>query len=264
MQSSLDDVEFLARSSSRVEVLGAIDESPRTRDELKQATDASRTTLSRMLSDFEERGWIIRPDRRYQLTPEGAFVVSEVTRLLENMETAEKLDGALRWLPTDEFDFDLRRLRDAEVDTLHWNDPASMRLLAERLDGASRVRSIATSVSREVMDILHEVTVSSEASYEGILTTNAVQIVREHPKLRDQLREILKSNRTTVYQYDGEESLAMVMLIDDLATACSHGSGGPQMEAVIADDEAFHSWVETYFESVRAGAQLLDADAFAP
>lgn len=264
MGTSLESVEYLARSGSRVRVLDALDEEPRTREELEQATDASRTTLSRMLSDFEERGWISRPNRRYQLTPEGGFVASEVTRLLENMETAEKLDRALRWLPTDEFDFDLRRLRDAEVVTLHWNDPASMRLLAERLDGASQVRSIATSVSREVMDILHKVTVDNEASYEGVLTTNAVQIVREHPELRDQLREILGSDRTTVYRYDGDESLPMVMLIDDLATVCSHGSGGPQMEAIIADDEAFHSWVEAYFESVRADAQLLEADAFAP
>lgn len=264
MYSSLDDVEFLARSESRVEVLDAIHEAPRTRNELKRMTDASRTTLSRMLADFEDRDWIVRSNSRYELTPEGAFVTSEVTRLLENMETAERLNGALGWLPIDEFEFDLRCLRDAEVVTLNWNDPASMRLLAERLDGANRVRSIATAVSREVVDILQKLTVDSEANYEGILASNAIEIVRDHPELRSQLREILDSDRTTLYHYDGDASLAMVMLIDDQATVCNHGSGGPQMEAILADDEAFRSWVESYFESVRADASRLDADAFAP
>jgi predicted transcriptional regulator len=62
MCSSLDNVEFLVRPESRVEVLDATHEAPRTRDELKQATDASRTTLSRMLADFEEQEWIVRRD----------------------------------------------------------------------------------------------------------------------------------------------------------------------------------------------------------
>lgn len=68
-----------------------------------------------MLADFAERDWITHWNDQYQPTPEGAFVASEVERLLENMETAVKLDGALGWLPTDEFEFDLRRLRDAEI-----------------------------------------------------------------------------------------------------------------------------------------------------
>ena len=120
MYSSLDDVEFLSRSQSRVAVLDALNEKPPTRDELKKATEASRTTLSRTLADFEDRGWIERPDRGYALTPVGSFIASEVTRLLENIETAKQLDGTLGWLTTDEFDFDLRRLRDADVFTLQW------------------------------------------------------------------------------------------------------------------------------------------------
>lgn len=262
MGSPLEDVEFLARSGSRVAMLETIEESPRTRDELKETTDASRTTLSRTLADFEDRGWLVRENGRYRSTPEGAFVASEVTRLLENMETAEGLDGAMEWLPIDEFDFDLRRLSDAEVVTLRWNDPASMRALAEQLDGASRVRSIATAVSREVVDVLRELTVERGAAYEGILAPEAVETARDHPELSRQLREILDADRTTVYRYVGDESLAMVMLIDDLATICNHGGGGPRMEAVIADDDTIHSWVESYFESARDDAEPIDPGAF--
>ncbi|MDX1747981.1 MAG: hypothetical protein R3324_18775, partial [Halobacteriales archaeon] len=184
MYSSLNDVEFLARSESRVEVLDAVHEESRTRDELEGVTDVSRTTLSRMLADFEEREWIVRSNGRFELTPEGAFVASEITRLLENMETAEKLDGTLGWLPTDEFDFDLRHLRDAEVVTLRWNDPASMCQLAEHLKDASRVWSIDASVSREFVDVLRNLTLEQGTSYEGILTPDSIGVVRDHPELR--------------------------------------------------------------------------------
>jgi predicted transcriptional regulator len=264
MYSSLDDVEFLARSPSRMAVLDAICETPRTRDELKESTDASRTTLSRMLADFEDRGWVERTNGRYRSTPEGGFIASEMTRLLENMETAERLDGALGWLPTDEFGFDLRQLRDAEIITLQWNDPASMRLLAEHLDGANRVRSMADSVSREVVDILRELTVEGGGTYEGILSPGAIEIIREHPALREQVREMLESGRATVYRYDGEEVRSMVMCFDDVVALCNHASGGPRMEGIMTDDATVRSWAESYVDSVRADAERLDSEAFAP
>lgn len=262
MDSSLEDIEFLARSSSRVEVLDALDESPLTRDELKDVTDASRTTLSRMLADFEDRGWIDRPDRRFELTPEGAFVASEVTRLLENMETAEKLDAALGWLPTDEFGFDLRRLHDAEMTSFRWNDPASMRKFAEYFDGATRVRSTATTVSRDAMELLRDLTVEHGGSYEGVLSSSAVESIREHPVLQEQLREMLESEGASIYRYEGEKPLIMVMLVDDLASVCSHENEGLQMKTIVSDDEVFRSWVESYVDSAIADAHPLNVDAF--
>jgi predicted transcriptional regulator len=114
------------------------------------------------------------------------------------------------------------------------------------------------------VDIIQKMSVERDGVYEGILADSAIEIVRDHPELRRQLRDILDSDRTTVYRYDGDTSLAMVMLIDDQAAICNHGSGGPKMEAVISDDGAFRSWVESYFESIRADAQALDTDAFAP
>jgi predicted transcriptional regulator len=262
MPSSLDDVEFLARSAHRVEVLDAIHQTPRSRDELKALDDASRTTLSRTLAAFEDLGWVSRTNGRYETTPEGTFVATELTRLLGNLETAETLDGALGWLPIDRFDFDLRRLRDAEVVTLGWNDPVSMRLLAERLQGASDVRSVAPgSISREVTEMLRELTVDQGGTYTGILAGDAVETIQGHPAIRAQVEEMLETGRAEFFQYVGDEPLAMVMTIDDQMAICNHHSGGPQMEAVITDDPAVHGWALSYVDAVRVDADRLDADA---
>lgn len=91
----LETVEFLARSPSRVRVLEAIQEDPRTRNELKDLTDVSRFTLSRTLADFEDRGWIVRSGQRYELTGKGGLVSSELKTLLSNLAAAEELDGVL-------------------------------------------------------------------------------------------------------------------------------------------------------------------------
>lgn len=264
MTSALDDLEYLARSASRVTVLDAIHETPRTRDELKDLVDASRTTLSRMLADFEHRDWVARTNGRYEATPEGAYVASEVRRLLDNLETASALDGALDWLPTDEFGFDLRCLRGAQLVTLRWNDPASMRLLADHLEGASRVHSMADTVSREVVDALHALTVDGGGTYLGILSPRAVEIVREHPALSAQFREMLESGRATVYQSDGDELRSMVMVFDDVVALCNHATGGPEMSGLMTDDARVRSWAESYFDAVRTDAVRLGVAAFAP
>lgn len=263
MTSPFDDIDFLSRSPSRFRVLKSICEAPRTRHELKQEADASRTTLSRMLADFEDREWITRADGQYRLTPTGEVVVSEVHRLLENLETAKQLNGSLQWLPTDDFDFELHRIQDAEVATVQWNDPASIRELAGHLEGAHHVKSVAAAVSREVVDVLRMVTVEQAATYEGILAPEAVDVIQDHPDLRSQLTDMIALDQTTLYEYQGDDSLPMVMVIDDLASICNHSSDGPYMEAVLSSDEAFHEWCDAYFESVRAEAEPLTLGAFA-
>lgn len=263
MGTAIEDLDYLSRSPSRIRILERIHESPRSRHDLKQHVEASRTTLSRMLADFEDREWITRRNGQYRTTPEGDIVASEVRRTLDNMDTAKQLNGQLDWLPTDDFDFDLHRLKDAKVASLHWNDPASIRQLAETLEGATCVKSIAAAVSRDVVDVLRMVTVEQSATYEGILAPAALDIIRGHPDLRRQLDEILSSNETTIYEYRGDDPLAMVMVIDDIATICNHNSDSPHMEALLSDDEAFHAWCETYFESILAEAEPIATGAFA-
>lgn len=262
MASALADVEFLARSEHRLAILQALHDAPRTRDELRDLTDASRTTLSRLLADFEDRGWVGRSNDRYVPTPEGTYVAGEVSRLLDNLETAAELDGLLQWLPTGAFTFDLHRLRDAEVVTLRWNDPASMRLLAEQLEGVDQVRSMADTVSREVVDVLRDLTVGGDGTYEGVLSSEAVEVIRAHPELAGQLREMLESGRATLYRYDGVEVESMLLCFDDVVALCNHAKGGPRVEGLVSEDPVVRAWAKAYFDAVRDRAIRLDVEAF--
>lgn len=264
LEGSLEPVEYLARSPSRLEVLDAIHEESRTRNELKEMTDVSRVTLSRLLGNFEDRGWIERRNGRYETTSIGSFVVTELTGLLANIETVDHLDGVMEWLPTEEFDFDLTCLRDAEVSTSSWGDhTAQIRHVAESIPGSDRIVATASGVSREVVDALWETTVDGDTWFEGIYDTTALDVVRTDAELRQQHRDMLASGTTDCLLYEGdEEPLPMLMTCDDTVILCGHDEDGPPPGTLETTDERVRSWAESYFDAIRAESTPLDRDVF--
>lgn len=266
IESPLGAIEYLARSPSRVRVLDAIHEAPRERHELADVTDVSRVTLSRILANLEGRDWIERTNGRYEATPRGAFVAAELTQLLANMEMLEELDGAMEWLPTDQFDFDLTCLRDADVAMSSWGDhTAQIRRVAEVTRGAGRIRGTASGVSRGVVNAVWEATTDGNASFEGVYDATALDIVRSDAGLRRQHRELLESGNADILRYVGDQSrLLMVMTCDDTVLLCGHDEDGPPPGTLESTDERVYAWAEGYIDSVCADAQRLDADAFSP
>lgn len=68
--------------------------------------DRSRVTIDRILIVLGDRGWIIHSDGRYEQTPRGEFVASELRRLLVNAaqegeEASNRLDGTTQGTATD-------------------------------------------------------------------------------------------------------------------------------------------------------------------
>lgn len=263
MPSSLEHIEYLSRSPSRVQVLDAIHEAPQSQRDLRELTDVSRVTLSRTLANFEDRGWVERTNGVYETTPEGAYVATEVTRLLSNLDAAASLDGVMAWLPTDEFDFPLTCLREAEVSTSSWGDhTAQIRHVAEHIPGSDRIEATASGVSREVVDALWEATVNGDTSFEAILDTTALDIIRTDADLREQHREMIGAG-AKVRRYEGDRApLLMVMVCDDTVILCGHDEDGPPPGTLESTHEQVRSWAETYIDAVRDDARPLGDEAF--
>jgi predicted transcriptional regulator len=113
----LDDVEFLARSSHRVEVLQTLATGPRPRPVLHDETGIPQPTLGRILGGFEDRNWVERRGQEYALTELGALIVAEFENLLDTVATVNRVGAVLVDLPTEELDFDVRAFADATVTT---------------------------------------------------------------------------------------------------------------------------------------------------
>ncbi|ELZ97000.1 hypothetical protein C440_04463 [Haloferax mucosum ATCC BAA-1512] len=143
-RDALESVAFLARSEHRVHALELLDGEPRTRTELTEQMDVTRVTLSRILGDFEDRGWITRGSKRtYALTSFGALVYSDFKRLLGTVSVGRAYPDIVERLPTDWFDFDLRCLADGELVGGESADPLSAaRVVANAVQNASTCTSL--------------------------------------------------------------------------------------------------------------------------
>lgn len=264
IETPIEPVEYLARSPSRLAVLGAIQEEPRTNNDLKEMTDVSRVTLSRILANFEDRGWVERTNGKFEATSKGSYVTSELVGLLANIDTLNRLDGVMEWLPIEEFDFDLACLQDAEVSTSSWGDhTAQIRHVAENIPGSDRIIATASGVSQEVVDALWGATVEGETKLEAILDTTALEIVCSNAEIRGQFKDMLDSGTTDCLLYEGEyEPLLMVMVCDDTVILCGHDENGPPPGTLETTNEVVRSWAEEYADSVGKDARTLNSDSF--
>lgn len=262
---ALEAIEFLARSPHRVAVLGALADAPRTRHELKELADVSRVTIARLLEDLEERGWLVHDDGQYEATARGRVVSREVARLRANLQVSDRLDDALRWLPVEEFEFDLARLHDADVLRAEtWESQTeAIRHAASLAEGTDAIRGTAIGFSHEVVDTIRDMVVDRDGTFEAVVDETAFGMIRDDEGLRDRFQDILAAEGGALYHYQGARPLHMVMRFDDIAVICGHVDEGPPPGTLESRDERVHAWAKSYFESALAESEPVDVAALA-
>lgn len=259
-QSTLDDVSFLVRSSNRLAVLEAVREGPRPRHELRAVADASRVTLSRILGDLEDRGWVVRTGDGYEATPEGAVVAREVRRLFANLEAVGDLSLALQWLPVDLFDFDLAALSGATVVTPTDRDlTATVTWMGRRVRGARRVRNVATGVSAEVVDAYLDAAARGDRAIESVFFGHVFDVVAADPTLQEKVATMVDSDGITVRRYDGDATPVLVTICDEVVLLCGRPEEASTPEVIETTDPEVLAWAESYFETVRADSEPVES-----
>lgn len=259
MDSPRDTIEYLARSDHRLEVLGAIRDAPRTRDDIRSMTDASRVTVGRIIADLEERDWIVRRGREYEATTSGRFVAAEFTRLRDNLDTFRTLPPVLEWLPHEDPPFDLRRLEDATVVTADEGDlMAPIRRGLEHIGRADRLRVVGNGISQEFAAAIREAVEDGQTNT-TVGPKGMVEAIHADRTLREEFRSILAADRASLLQYDGDDELPVLQIGDGTVVLCS----GDHRGMVETDDDAVYQWAESYFESLRAEATEVPEETFA-
>lgn len=122
---ALEPLDYLTRSKHRVQVLEALTETipkpgldtpgyePR---ELRDMTGASEATVSRILKEFDERGWGERnATGEYTATPVGQSIAIVFAPLHDSMEVIQHLGDAVAVLPFNELTISMEHFRDATV-----------------------------------------------------------------------------------------------------------------------------------------------------
>ena len=262
--ASLEEIEFLALSANRVDVLRLLSEGRYTRTELARETGASQATLGRILGDFDERSWIARDGSEYAATATGQLVAAGFTDLQEILETERTLRDIVEYLPTEEFGFDIRRLADATITVPTQTRPnAPLQRLLSLLRESEEVRAFSHAFNEQSLTVVREQTDAGEQTFEGVFSRDAIGALADDSSLRGQLRDLLETDRATVRIRDDGVPLA-AMIVDDIVYLLLRDEQGILRASVDIEDEEVRSWAHEAFDDYWETAEPLEGDALSP
>lgn len=262
MESALEEIEFLALSANRVEVLRLLAADRHARSDLAGATGASQATLGRILADFEERSWIRREDGEYVATATGRLVAEGFTDLLEILETEGKLRDVVRYLPTHAMEFDLRRLADATITVPSQTRPnAPVQRVMDLVGDADEVRVFSHAFNEQSLALVRERTTGGEGTFRGVFSRSAIDALADDSGLRGQLASLLDADAAAIRVREEGIPLA-VTVADDVVHLLLRDENGVLRASVDTDDPAVRSWAQDTFDHYWRTASPLDPDEF--
>ncbi|WP_434522682.1 helix-turn-helix transcriptional regulator [Halorubrum sp. AS12] len=258
---AIDAVAFLARSKHRVRVLELLDDGPRTREEIAARTDATRVTLSRILGDLEDRGWIDHDhaNRSYALTRFGRLVFGDFSRLLGTVSVGRTHPDLVNRLPTEWFGFDPRCLTDAERVAAEAADPlAAARVVANAIREASSCRSLlGTFIALPMYSAEAAVRAGDALDGAVVFDSNVTATMLDDPDLRSRWKQLeAAADGHFYYGTDGTVPCS-IDLIDGTAFLTIDREDERGFDILRTDQPAVVEWAEETIARYRARATPL-------
>jgi len=255
----LGELEFLARSPNRVEVLAVLAEGPRTRRDLAEAVDVSQPTLGRILNDLGERAWVVAEGDRYRTTATGDLVAAGITDLRERLAAEAALRDVVPYLPTDAIDVDLRRFADATITTPTQTRPnRPIRRMLDLLGETEAVLLLSHAFNEQKLRLVRDRSVEGSLRTKGVFGADAIDAVRETPDLRALLADIVATEVAEI-RVAADPVPVAVEVTDDRTHLLLRDDEGIVRAALDTDDAAVREWAETLHEEFWTGATTLTA-----
>jgi predicted transcriptional regulator len=158
MGEERDAAGVLRKAAQRRAMLQELRAGGATRTDIQQALSVSRSTVHRVVREFESLGIVRRTDGDYELTPFGEVVVTETECAIDSIETADRLSPLLGKLDEADETTELSSFGNATVTTPKAGDPhlPSRRFLSS-IEAATRIREFTpTAPEPAYQQKLHE------------------------------------------------------------------------------------------------------------
>jgi len=255
MATPRKEVEFLARSQHRVDVLEQLVGRPRRRAELREVTGASGPTIGRILGDFESRGWVTREGPVYALTGPGAFVAERFGGLLDQLATEQRLRDVWRWLPGELDGFSLDLVADATVTAAEPGDPYAPANHCGRLfRRAESLRGFDAGLTApHHFAELYQRIVDGMATEIILPPAVSRRIGATYP---EEAERVLRSDSLTLWWNDDLPLYRLTIFDDHVGIGGYDADSGVMQVYVETDVPAARAWAESTFEAYRSSARL--------
>jgi predicted transcriptional regulator len=256
-EPALDAIQFFANSANRVDVFRLLAEGPTTGSTLARHTEASRSTVARILDEGRSRGWIDSEGSRYGLTSTGEHMIEEFRAYLRTVEAIQELGGAIEHLPDPARELDVRHLRDARVTipTTEWPNARLNRAL-ELYESGETYRGLTQIAPHVIVRTLADLVERGRLEVEGVIETEFVEEALDDPERAAPWRTLADG----VWVYEGRVPLNM-HIIDETVVLWLASVDGDEWERyglLESEHPAVMRWAESLYRDYRTEAEPLD------
>ncbi|WP_331236562.1 helix-turn-helix transcriptional regulator [Natronorarus salvus] len=255
MDSTLSDIEFLARSPYRVSALAALSETSRSRRELQELTEASSSTVGRLLCEFEKRRWVQKNGHRYEATQLGAFVAGGMAELIDRIETERALRDVWGLISADVDGLSIEMVSDATVTVAVAEDPyRPVNRFVTLLEGTERFRFVGFDLAlvepcRDDFRRLIVAGMETEIVDPPGVARYVVSTYREH------CSESIESGNLTIRVHDDLPTYGLALFDDRVGISGYDPDSGSVRVLIDTDSREVREWAETTYESYREEAR---------
>lgn len=256
VQEALNDIDFLARSANRVQLLQELpDREQLERDDIKACCEASRTTIQRNLNAIEERGWIQNTNQTYSLTLSGEIVIEAFSDLVETIQLVRKLQPVLNWFPR-ELAIDFTPLRNVTVVTPDPSNPyAPVNRHIEAMESADWFRCMLPAIGLQPMTIAHKRVVHDGCTHEVIVDEGVAETLRSDSNYTELVDEMIETGHCHLYVYDGDFSFYLGLTDKCVQIGVEDDDGVPRgLMEIDADSQDVRKWAEEIYAEYKQQA----------
>ena len=265
-RETIEDIAYLSRSGNRIRILDTLTEGPYSRRELEECTEASRTTLDRIVKELEERGWAERTTNGdYVATSVGTHLVAQLMLFIDSVTAIRQLGEAVEWLPDDKLSIGLHHFSDAFVRRPEQGDPIETGEYFLELFRDTREFRVLTNLAAPgpVARKLRERIVAGEMTAECVITRDVVELNRRNTERSARWRDMVQAG-ADVFAHSGP--IPCNMYIFDDIVLIKKGGPKPINDAygvpIQSENEAVLSWGHSLIDECRADATRVDAETF--
>lgn len=256
----LEEIEFLARSANRIEVLAALVEESQTRQTLANSVGVSQPTLGRILRDLTERKWVATDGDQYWATATGKLVATGITDLRERLATEAKLRDVIEWIPTEAVDVELHNFADAEITTPSQTRPnAPIKRMLELLGKTDHALLLSHAFNEQKLQLVRDRSVAGELTTRGVFGKDAIEAIEATADLRELLADIVASDAAEI-RVVTEDIPVAVEVTDSRTHLLLRNDEGIVRASLDTDDETVRAWAESLHEKYWTIGTPLSAD----
>ncbi|WP_226483344.1 helix-turn-helix transcriptional regulator [Natrinema amylolyticum] len=254
--STLDAIQVFANSEHSVEVFKALTEGATTSKALTEQTEASRSTVARVLAEGESRGWIDSVGSQYKLTDRGEIMIDEFCEYLQTIEGVQQLGAAINWLPSPVYSIDFRHLSDANIITPTSSHPAGpYDHVAEMIRDANEMRSLVEVALRRFVKLIHNQSVGGKLDAEIVIKASWFDTLPAKPEQVPLWRT--RAEKNGVWMYEGEVPIN-IHIFDESVAIWLGEEQGEEREVrglLVTGNPTVVSWAESLYQDYRTEAK---------